>query len=98
MENNNKIFGIIILIVNVLLLIMSFFGSPYDTIEDKEIDNINANSVLVLTVIFFITTLLSFAFIFTNKMSKNKVIVYFLLMIGVFSAVELIRMLTFYKG
>ncbi|WP_288438357.1 hypothetical protein [uncultured Chryseobacterium sp.] len=98
MGNKVKILGIIILIVNIFLLIVSFFGSPYDTIEDREIDNINANSVLVLTVIFFITTLLSFAFIFINKLSKNKVIVYLMLFIGIFSGVELIRMLSFYKG
>lgn len=77
---------------------MSFFGRPYDTLEDKEINNINTNSVLVLTMIFLMTTVLSFMYVMINKFSKNKIIVFLILAIGIFSLVEFIRMLTFYKG
>lgn len=98
MENKTKTVGVIILVINIFLLIVSFFANVYDTADDKEINNINENSVLILTIIFFITMTLSFGFVIINKLTKNRVLIFLMLIIGIFSLVEFIRMLGFYEG
>ena len=97
MENKTRTIGVIILIINIFLLLASFFASVYDTADDKEINNINENSVLVLLIIFFITAFLSFIYLMINKLTKNKIIVLLMLVIGIFSLVEFVRMLSFYR-
>lgn len=88
--------GYIIVVVCSFLLLTSSLISVYEFKLDEVEEDINSEGVLVLSIIFFLTALLSGVFTIMNKFNaKNKFIFLTLIMFFLFSIIEFIRMISF---
>lgn len=91
-----KYLGILIFIIILLLLFFSFFFNIYEFPEDKESENINADGTLMLSITYFIISLLSFVYLKLNGLNKNKGIAYPIYTVGIVILLRLIYILIFY--
>lgn len=91
-----KTYGTFTLIAILGLLFLSIFANIYEFPEDEAAGNINADGTLVLSVIYFLISLLAVIYGIRNGLRKNFFLAYLIYLIGAFSFLRLLYILIFY--
>ena len=82
----------VLLLVDFIFLCFTFFVNVYEFPEDKEMNNINFEAVDILKVTFLLLFIINLIFLlFQNNLIKFKPN-FVIILICIFSFVELIRM------
>lgn len=95
-----NLFFIILILINIILLGITFFANVYEFPDDKKINNIDYDAVDFLKIIFLILTSINFIYLFFNiiklKILNLKNLIAFTLFI--FCLIEFLRMMWFSSG
>ena len=97
-----KYVATLVFVINIIGLSFSFLISPYEFPDDKAINNMDSDAVLVLFLIFGILTAINIVFILSRLFSKKIKIFkwwgdFLVLIFLIFSLVESVRMIWFMK-
>ena len=91
---------LVIILINILLLGITFFADVYEFPDDKAVSNIDYDAVDLLKMIFLLLSFINFIYFIFNIIKskilnlKNLIILF----LFIFCLIELLRMLWFSSG